>query len=183
MAQFARPISDISNEGLLKSTGTTLYGLIDETSYSDTDYIKSSASGDTYYTAIMGLTSIKRPDTGTVTIRYRVKHPNVNNNGASATGKSKIALYCGDTLIASWEQTSAITNYTTYTKTLTQGQIDSITNWGNLILRLNLAHEYTSYRPDDITYTANADSYCSWFEVETPNEAPITIGLEMGCNF
>lgn len=72
--QFARPSSDVADGNWLNeaSSNTNLYASIDETSYSDSDYIRSGASPSND-TCTVGLSSISTPDTGTVTMRIRAR--------------------------------------------------------------------------------------------------------------
>lgn len=73
--QFARPSSDVADGNWLNeaSSNTNLYESINETTASDTDYIRSGAtpSNDT---CTVGLSSIIAPTSGTVTLRVRAKY-------------------------------------------------------------------------------------------------------------
>ena len=70
--QFARPIADVSDGSWTPSTGVDLYATIDETTPSDADYDRSG-SAPVADTAIVQLTSLSTPNSGTSTLRVRGK--------------------------------------------------------------------------------------------------------------
>ena len=72
--QFARPAADRTDGNWVSQVPSSLnlYQSIDETSYSDADYIRSGAtpSNDT---CTIDLSSIATPQAGTVTLRIRTR--------------------------------------------------------------------------------------------------------------
>ena len=141
MAQYGRPSADthIGNYEDQAAGTTNIYTAIDETSASDTDYIVSSSapSSDPY---VCALTSVEDPlSSSNHVYRYRV--------AKSASGGAQINVTCElrqsyvseasqGTLIATDSQTDIGSTFTTYSKTLSAGEADAITNYGALYLRI-----------------------------------------------
>lgn len=73
MAQYAYPIFDIENSGSWTiSTGSTLYGVLDETTADDNDYITKKGVGTT---CTVGLGSMSDPSSSSdhiLNVRYKV---------------------------------------------------------------------------------------------------------------
>lgn len=162
MAQFARPSSDISY-----SAWTGSYTAIDESSYSDADYITGADNANGW--AIVGLSSVSDPgDHSGHVVRFRAWQENKPNS------RSLIAkLYQGTTLIA---QSSLIgLNYlvTAYSFTLTTEQAESITDYTDL--RVN----FTSFGTVTGLSGERAKVYVSWAELEVPTVAGPTYTLDL----
>ena len=141
MAQFGRPEADTYRDtAWTEDDGTTdaLFGEIDESSASDTDYIKTSVAptSDVYVTR---LSDVEDPisSSGHV-VRYRY--------AKSAAGGAAVDLtvqlrqgYVDEgtmgTLIAEWTHTDISDTFTTQNQTLAGAEADSITDYTALYLR------------------------------------------------
>jgi len=158
--QFARPASDFTlgtwtDNGL----GTTdIFLAIDEVSASDADFVlNNNNTNDTYET---GLSGISEPDAGTVTIRYRYSKSAAGGNARDI----QLFLYEGVTLISSGTLHTGITEtWTAGTWDLSGAEVSSITNWGDLRLRVTASGT-----------TGGAGSNrrsvrCSWAELQAPD--------------
>jgi hypothetical protein len=126
--QLAAPTSDISAGNWLRSsdnTGTGLYTMLDEATFSDTDYVYVNSDS----TMEVKFASVSDPATSSGhKVRYRIK----GNGVATIT----VSLRQGSgTEIASWAHTTASTSVTAYEQTLSSGQADSITDYADLRLR------------------------------------------------
>ena len=121
--QYARPDADVSDGAWLPSTGSDLYACIDETTYSDTDYIYTTSLSS----CTVSLSTLSDPSSSdNHTARYRAK-------GDGATDLV-VTLKQGSTTIATWTETNASSTMTTYEHTLTSGEADSITDYSDLRL-------------------------------------------------
>jgi hypothetical protein len=163
MAQYARPDSDISKSNVSYSTGTDAYALVDETSYSDTDYFYYA--GSSTMTCEMGLSSVDDPESSSGHV-LRIRISKSSTFGSTPS----VALKEGSTTIRSstlGEPSSA----TTYEITLTTEEADSITDYGNLSVLVTFPG-----------YIIPPTTRCYWIEFEVP-DAPIKVGLEMGACF
>ena len=163
MSQILRPDSDITTGDLAwtPSTGTTRYGVIDEASYSDTDYISTTAGNREQ---ICGLSNpSETPGAGGGTLRWRGK--------AGSTGKTITpSILQGTTVIKAGSAQALTTSFAGYTLTLSEAEMASITNWTDLRVRVVSGGGIME------TY------YVSWCEFEIPDPAPAA-GLEMGMMF
>jgi hypothetical protein len=122
------PGADISAGNWTPSTGTTLWGTVDESSASDSDYNVSglNPSADVMEVKFAGVLT---PSANTNhTISYKIK-------GDSSTNMT-VALYCGATLIKSWSHSPAPSSFTRYDQTLSTGEASTITNYSDLRLRV-----------------------------------------------
>ena len=131
MAQFARPASDITNSTWTASTGATLYGCIDETPASDTDYIRATGNSQT---CEVKLSSVTDPvSSGGHVLRLRAKA-----TGTSTAEKWTVTVYQGASLIATAFSTTNVTrsSFNDYSYTLTAAQADAITNYADLRVRI-----------------------------------------------
>ena len=106
------PTYDVSKGAWLPSTGSGLYATLDETPYSDADYMYSLAAGSTCQ---IDLSETAYPPSSTVILKYRAMA-----NGAN--GGLTVTLKQGGTTIASWSHSVAST-MTEYQQTLTAPQI------------------------------------------------------------
>lgn len=126
-ASLARPTSDVSAGSWTPSTGTSLAGVLDETTASDTDYI--TASGTTPCT--LALNPVTTPGAGTTkTVKVRAWSP--------TNGSVTVELLQNTTVIASWTQ-ALTTSATTYSFNLTSTQAGNITDYSVLRVRLTAA--------------------------------------------
>jgi hypothetical protein len=150
MAQVATPISpDISQGGW---SPTPLYAQIDEASPgSDLDYNTSSknATGDTFEVT---LSSLSDPNVHTEhTVNYRAMCDKSSN------GTIVVSLVEGTTVIRSYDPGYLTTSFAPYSFTLTEGEAQSIGNYGNLRLRFVG------------NCIANAYVFLSWAEFRVPD--------------
>jgi len=160
MSQILRPISDINSQWTC-STGSLRYACIDEETYSDADYI--SASVDSWYQECKLSTPTNIPNAGIGILRFRAKKANANS--ASIT----VSIRVGSAVIKTSAALTMTTSYAEYTVSLTESEMSNITDW-------------TDVRVGFLSTTSSSGNYVSWAVFEIP-DAPITVGLEMGCNF
>lgn len=161
MSQFLRPNSDV-NANWTPSTGSTRYGVIDETSYDDSDYLIGVMST----TQTVGLSSASTPSerTGHV-LRIRTCR-----SGSLPT--CRVLLYSGGTLVK--DQTITPGNsYTTTEITLSEAEAGNISSYSSgLTVKMYMN-------------IALGSLYVSWLELEIPDPAvgAVGAGLEMGVLF
>jgi hypothetical protein len=155
MTQYLRPDSDIS-----LSNWTGSYASIDETSYSDGDYITGSGSGNG--TAEFGLSNINEPSANTGhTIRFRAWQQNNSNQRTLS-----VYLYQGATLISSYSGnpiTLSKVGAQAYNWTISTGEADNITDYDDLRLY------FTSGGAVGAPAKNRSSVYVSWAEVEAPD--------------
>lgn len=153
MSQFLRPTSDVSNNGWTYSTGTTAYVLLDETTASDSDYM---AGTTTNKSLMLGLSGTSQPyASGDGTLRVRAKRTTT-----SPTLAVQLFNASGGAVGSSLGITAG-TSFATSTFTIAAADLPNVA-------RIQL-------------YGKNVQ--VSWVELETPDVAPITCGLEMGMMF
>ena len=163
MAQFARPDNDDSiGSWVDQASGTTnIYQSIDESTASDTDYIRAenNPSSSVY---IAGLSSVTDPTSSSGHI-VRFRYQEATSGGGSApTTTLTVELREGTTVIASFTDSDVPNVWTDGSFTLTGGEADNITDYTNLNLRF--------------TASKTAGSRTGWVEVsfaefEVPNVA------------
>lgn len=117
--QLLSPASDITAGAWSPSTGTTLYGVIDESAASDTDYIYASSASYSEVKLQAGNDPVS--STGHV-LNYRLM---------AGTGDVLVALKQGAATIASWSHTLT-GSAQDISQTLTGTQADSITDYTDL---------------------------------------------------
>jgi hypothetical protein len=118
---FVRPISDISAGAWTPSTGTTLYGVLDESTYDDADYITTTSASS----AEVKFSAANDPVVHTNhTIYYRAK----------GTGTLEARLYQGATLISTHNPTLTA-SFQTFTWNITSGEAANITDYTDLRVR------------------------------------------------
>ena len=121
---YSRPASDVMTQWTPSTPGAAHYTMINETTPNDTNYIYSTAAGQTDE---VGLQAMSTPVAGTsLTINYRVI--GVTGTGASVT----TSLYSGATLV---KADTARTTDGTYAMTVTSAEWASVSNWSNMRLR------------------------------------------------
>jgi len=132
-SQYFRPVSDVAAGSWTTAAGATtgLYAQLDEATAADTDYVQSAATpaNDTVEVALGNLAD-PLSSTGHV-VRYRYQRDVIAGNPIALT----VSLVQGSTVIASWAHTDVDDVWTTSEQTLTGGQADSITSYGDLRLR------------------------------------------------
>lgn len=163
MAQFARPSSDVTTASWTPSTGATLWGVIDESTASDTDFIEGS--GTTNDTCEVGLSAVTDPQVNTNHIvRYRYR----KNASAGNSRDIRVELYQGGTLIAAGStHTPTTATWTAGTFTLTGTQADAITDYSDLRLRITQSGS-TGGNPNN-----RRQPQLSWAELEVPSATVI----------
>ncbi|MFC1624771.1 hypothetical protein ACFL15_00095 [Patescibacteria group bacterium] len=152
--QYGRPDGDITTTNW---TTTPLWSKIEETPYSDTDYI--SATANLISTAEVSLGNVTDPVSGSGhTVRFRARV-----NKTSKAGQMYVYLLQGGTTITSQVYDETIgTSFTPLTITLSSAAADSITDYSDLRIR---------FYQTDITTGGNA-YHVSWAELEVP-DAPV----------
>lgn len=127
-AQFLRPISDVSNSGWTPSSGSDLFPMIGETTRNDATYISATEAGAACE-VLLG--------TSTGDPLSSINHlPRIVMSAGS--GGIIIRLKQGATLIKEWAYASLTGTDTLYTPTLTGGEIDSITDYTDLRLYMEV---------------------------------------------
>ena len=149
MAQFARPANDITTGNW---TSAPLYASIDETPYSDSDFITSArnASNDTFEVALSPVSDPVSSIGHILRIRIRA---------SKANGSTSFALYQGAVLVASGTTGTHALTFSTFQYTLSAGEADAITDYSDLRIRVVS------------TVSSNSYAYCSWAELEVPDPA------------
>lgn len=156
MAQYARPDSDVSAGSWTASSGSDLYAMVDETSYSDSDYV-SAIRADT--TCELGLSNVTDPVSSSGHV-LRVRHL---KTGAGVMGTCAAILKQGATTIATMSCTPG--SVQTQELTLSGAEADAITDYNDL--RVALTADWTSGVVTGWQVT--------WVELETP-DAPAAGG-------
>jgi hypothetical protein len=120
---YVRPASDVTTQWT-PSSGTLHYALINETTPNDTQYIYSTAAGQTDE---VGLQAMSTPVAGTnLLVNYRVI--GVTGTGTSVT----TSLYSGATLV---KADTARTVDGTYSMVVTSGDYSGVSDWSNMRIR------------------------------------------------
>jgi hypothetical protein len=115
--QNLAPVSDVSAGSWTPSSGTDLYAMLDETAYSDADYIYATSAT----TCTLALASGSDPSSSTGHIlRYRL---------LAGSGKIAVTLKQSTTTIASWGPHTLTGAAQDFAQTLTSGEADSITDY------------------------------------------------------
>lgn len=151
MAQYGRPISDISTGNWAT---TPLWSDLDDNL--DADYITSgkNPAADTFENALTSTLSDPSSSSGHI-VRARLYCSKANN------GTATVYVYQGTTLIATYAIPGNLaTAFTTYSYTLTGIEADNITDY--TVLRIRVV----------VNGTANVYVYCAWTELEIPD--PVT---------
>lgn len=126
VAQFIRPDADDVDGGWTNEVGgTTLFGSVDESSFSDTDYIKSSGlPNDKVKLRLSDPTAtVAEP----LIIRFRCRHEIAGDANLIAR------LFEGTTQIT-WFQLTITDTFTTYTHQLNSAEFASIGDFTNLFI-------------------------------------------------
>lgn len=117
LTQKLAPVSDVAAGSWLPSTGSDLYAMVDETAYSDADYIYATSAT----TCTLALASGSDPSSSSGHIlRYRL---------LAGSGTIAVALKQGSTTIASWGPHALSGVAQDFAQTLSGGQADSITDY------------------------------------------------------
>lgn len=136
--QVLAPVSDVSDGAWTPSTGTDLFACVDESTYSDTDYIAAT----TATTCELALADGTDPESSTGhTLNYRL----LAGNGTVA-----VALKQGGTTIASFGPHTLTAAAQAIQQVLSGGEADAITDYTALSVAL------TSAANRNITYVAKS---------------------------
>lgn len=160
MAQFARPDSDVSNAGAW--TTAPLWSKIDETVASDADLI-GSPGGPVNAMCELGLSNVIDPRVGTGhTWRVRAKR---TGGVFDVAYTLKVDLMEGATQRATQTHSiGTLETWTNFTRTLTAGEADAITDYTNLRLR---------FTADDAGSLLTDFVQVSFAELEVPDVPPL----------
>ena len=121
------PVSDVAAGSWLPSSGSDLYAMVDETAYSDTDYIYATSAT----TCTLALTSGSDPSSSSGHIlRYRL---------LAGSGSISVVLKQGTSTIASWGPHTLTGAAQDFAQTLTGTQADSITDYSALRVEITSA--------------------------------------------
>ena len=152
MPQFLRPSSDISAGAW---TTAPLFSKINESSSNDSPFIESPTGSNT--TCDLGLSSANNPDTGTRTLRIRVRK---GASGGNTRGLN-YNLKQGSTSVQSGTVEATLTEtFTTFSITIT----GTITDYSDLSLELISTGTVTG------AGTARRTVEVSWAEFEIPDQ-------------
>ena len=140
MTQYARPDSDVSTGAWVASTGTDFYALLDESPYSDADYISSTDNdGITPDPITVGLGNVTDPANAiNHVVSYRAK--GTTGGGFTVPTLTVVLLQTGTT-IATSVNSSLSGSYTDYTFTLSEAEANSITDYDLLRLKFTRGTE------------------------------------------
>jgi hypothetical protein len=116
---YLRPSADISTGSWAPSTGTTLYGVLDEVSPSDVDYIQALTTSSCEVKFSSGTTPSNRDNH---TISYRL---------LAGSGSIAAVLKCGATTIKSWNHTLT-GSAQDISNTLSNAEASNITDYSDL---------------------------------------------------
>ena len=162
MAQFARPDADVSTGNWSPNSGSTLYGVIDETSATDADYI--SVTDDYFGTdqsCQVELSSVTDPDatTGhTVLVRAYT-----DSYSASVTLSIALGTSSGTIKTASFTPTTSFANYT---MTLSTSEAAGLSSADYADLRLQISAEDSM--------AMGSETRVSWAYFTCP-DAPVSV--------
>ena len=159
MAQFARPVSDVTTDW----TTTPLWSKLDETSPDDGDFITGTGNAQTFEVKLSAVTD---PAIGTGHVA-RIKAQ--ATGGQAAEKLNTWGLYQGATPIVTSNQTIARGSFNEYSISLSEAQADAITDYSDLRIRGLTAQG------------AGETIDVSWAELEVPDaSAPVTINAGVG---
>lgn len=160
MTQYARPDGDITTTGI----GGGSYASINESSANDADFIYGNENTSVTYEC--SLSNITDPSVNTAhTFSYRVvKLNNTTPDGEFNACYVTASLYQGSTLICADTQKKLDGTWTTYSKTLSTAEADTITDYTDLRLR------FVSPASGGSPSTRRAMGL-SWAEFQTPDAA------------
>lgn len=119
-AQLLVPASDVSAGGWVPSSGSDLYAMLDESTYSDADYISSSTASSCTVALVTG--TDPRVSTGHI-LRYRL---------LAGSGSVAVTLKQSAATIASFGPHTITGAAQDFEQTLSGGQADSITDYSAL---------------------------------------------------
>lgn len=126
MAQFARPVSDVTVGEWL---AVPLHAKLSEAVVDDGTFIVGDGPG--YYCEV-ALGPVEVPKPGTVSLRIRAR----KDPTATAAIDLTVRLVEGETVRAERTFANLTTGFATQVMTLTQGERDAVTNWGNLRVQM-----------------------------------------------
>lgn len=122
LVRYARPFLDTSTGSWTPSVGATLYGVLDESTASDTDYISTSAES----TCVIKLNGVQDPlRSSGHSVKYRAR--------SSTNNTLTVRVKQGDTVIATGT-TAVSPSWQDYVMELSGSEADAITDYTNLYL-------------------------------------------------
>jgi hypothetical protein len=126
--QYSYPISDVTSGVWTNELDSyvNIYTSIDEETYNDSDYIQSPSapSNDSYTTLMSGLLTPETKTNHTLFYRYSATISGISN--------LTVKLMQGVTEIAQWVHSGVGIDWVTAEQSLTQGQMDAITDYTDL---------------------------------------------------
>ena len=163
MAQYARPDGDVTRTNVASGT----YADIDESSYSDSDYLYGT--NNTAVTYECSLSDVDAPGSGTRTIRYRVVKTNAGTPDGGGSACSVTAYLVQGTSVLQTDTTRTLDGtWTTYEMVVTA----TITDYTDVRLRF--------YSVESGGSAANRRSVgLSWAEFEIPDAAPASVTVTL----
>ena len=195
MAQFARPNEDEVNSGgtdaWAATSGSDLYAMIDETSFSDSDYISTSDSGNTA-TFRVHLSSVTDPvSASSHVLKYRLKWADVAGMGVDQPDvyvklmqDQSDGSAPGDCSQIIWQKSHTSssntlgTSFSTETVTLSASEANAISGWD----ASNTGYSSLCFQIGRATgFGAGETVYLSWVEFSVPDASAGT-ALPMAIN-
>jgi hypothetical protein len=116
---YLRPSSDITTGSWSPSTGTTLYGVLDEVTADDADYIQAATATGCEIKLSAGSTPTSRDNH---TIKYRL---------LAGSGNIAVVLKCGSTTIKSWNHVLT-GSAQDFSQALSNAEATNITDYSDL---------------------------------------------------
>lgn len=167
--QFGRPTSDItatSVTGTPTNTAGSRYTNVDESTLSTTDFIYGTNNTAAVYEG--KLNTLSAPASGACVFRYSLAKTNAGVvDGGGSTVTVTMDLVQGTTIIASSSAITVTGTWTSGSVTLTQGQVDAITDWTDLRIRMTTS-------TSGGTVANRRGGAVSWVELEIPSAPTVT---------
>ena len=163
MPQYLRPDADDTDGGWKTEADTTsLFGSVDETAASDSDYIKSSADPD------HDICKLRLSDPSSVSMMpSRVRYRYRKTGDAGIPLNLTVSLVQGaSTTIASWTHTDISGSFATAEQSLTQAQFDTISDFNDLFIQFD---SYSDWWLADSAI--DMDFEADLYHEETPDSA------------
>lgn len=166
MAQFARPATDVTTNTWAPSTGTTLFGVLDEPTPNDSDFVENDNNSNDACEVALAAVSDPGSASGHV-VRYRYRKSAASGNARNLT----VVLVQGTTVIASQTHTDIGATETDGSFTLTGTEAASISDYSDLRLRFTASG--TTGGPGGNRRAVRV----TWAELEVPDAAPSVVEL------
>lgn len=150
------PNIDVTTDNWTTDLGSVvdLWAAIDESSPSDTDYLRSPAgplAANVYETRLEG-----GIDPGTD--NDHILHYRINKNVAGGTGNIDVGLYQGATPIETFNHVNISSTFTTFNQAMTPANVANITDYNDLRIRFTPSYGTSDIVPTFVADRASANS-------------------------